>query len=146
MEETKEVIILSQTIYGFCNEYIEIEKSDDHVILDLGYYDSEDEVSTQAERVSFSKQQVRKIIIALEKSIKGEDKMAKTIEGGIQLIKEGNQWGTEITKNLKEDKELRLVFTSMIVETLAQEMGVPVRDMADMLVANAEKNPLDFSK
>ncbi len=72
--------------------------------------------------------------------------MAKTIEGGIQLIKEGNQWGTEITKNLKEDKELRLVFTSMIVETLAQEMGVPVRDMADMLVANAEKNPLDFSK
>ncbi|MDT2429335.1 hypothetical protein P7D86_21205 [Enterococcus avium] len=137
---------MSQTIYGFCNEYIEIEKSDDHVILDLGYYDSEDEVSTQAERVSFSKQQVRKIIIALEKSIKGEDKMAKTIEGGIQLIKEGNQWGTEITKNLKEDKELRLVFTSMIVETLAQEMGVPVRDMADMLVANAEKNPLDFSK
>ncbi|MGG5333774.1 hypothetical protein [Enterococcus sp. AZ163] len=139
---------MSATIFGDDNEYIEIKKSGDHIILDLGLYDSEDQVVTQTERVSFTKTQIKKVIRELESLTKGENEMThKTIKGGIQLFQDSKGvWGTEITQNLKEDKELRVVFTSMIVENLAHEMGIPVRDMAEMLADNAEKNPMVFGE
>ncbi|HAP9387590.1 TPA: hypothetical protein IWJ28_003060, partial [Enterococcus faecium] len=59
----------------------------------------------------------------------------KEIKGEIRLFqRENDDWGTEISKNLAEDIELRLSFISMIIESFAFELGIPQEKLAEILI------------
>ncbi|BDP92866.1 hypothetical protein [Enterococcus faecium] len=69
----------------------------------------------------------------------------KEIKGEIRLFqRENGDWGTEISKNLAEDIELRLSFTSMIIESFAFELGIPQEKLAEILIDASNKSPQHF--
>ncbi|BBM90208.1 TPA: hypothetical protein IVO84_000341 [Enterococcus faecium] len=69
----------------------------------------------------------------------------KEIKGEIRLFqRENDDWGTEISKNLAEDIELRLSFISMIIESFAFELGIPQEKLAEILIKASNNSPQHF--